>query len=499
MNTESAERQKLDRAFVGGLAWTAGAKSVTQLVTWASVLVAARLLSPADFGAVELAGFVTVLTNVLAEFGIGSAVLQMRDLDRRTLAQLNSVSLIFSTIAFIASCAITPLVAAFFRTDQLIPLMIVNNMAYFITGFQAVPMGLVERDMDYRKLSLSESASGIVQSAVTVGCAFAGMGYWALLAGPMAGKATTAALIVFWKPLPFALPRRAEVASAMNFGFKIALSRLAWAAYSQADTIIIGRVLGQSALGAYRMAISMASVPSDRISMLIMRVTGPLFARVQTDLTLLRRYFLFISDALALVNFPLVFGLIVVAPDIVQVLGPQWKTAVVPMQWLAAYMVLRTLSTLMGQVLISLHFATFTMWMSIFTSIVMPVAFYVAAHRDAGTVAMTWLLMSPITLLPLAFKLFRALRCGFGEYLTVLSPAIIASLAMTLAVLGVRHWLIPDTCPAAWRLVIQTVTGGSVYAGTLLVFYRPLVMRYFHFAMRLRSEGTAAEPIADLL
>jgi len=121
LNIESEERQKLDRSFVGGLAWTAGAKSVTQLVTWASVLIAAKLLSPSDFGAVELAGFVTVLTNVLAEFGIGSAVLQMRDLDRRTLAQLNSVSLIFSTIAFIASCAITPLVAAFCRTDQLIP------------------------------------------------------------------------------------------------------------------------------------------------------------------------------------------------------------------------------------------------------------------------------------------------------------------------------------------------------------------------------------------
>jgi len=499
LNIESEERQKLDRSFVGGLAWTAGAKSVTQLVTWASVLIAAKLLSPSDFGAVELAGFVTVLTNVLAEFGIGSAVLQMRDLDRRTLAQLNSVSLIFSTIAFIASCAITPLVAAFFRTDQLIPLMIVNNMAYFITGFQAVPMGLLERDMDYRKMSLSESASGIVQSVVTVGCALAGMGYWSLLAGPMAGKATTAGLIVFWKPLPFAVPRRAEVASAMHFGFKIALSRLAWTAYSQADTIIIGRVLGQSALGAYRMAISIASLPSDRISMMIMRVTGPLFARVQSDLILLRRYFLFISDALALVNFPLAFGLIVVAPDIVTILGPQWKAAIVPMQWLAAYMVLRTLSTLISQILISLHFASFTMWMSFFTVAVMPAAFYVAAHKDAGTVAMTWLLMSPVILLPPAVKLLRALSCSFREYLAVLSPAIIASAAMTLGVWAERQWLIPDTYPAVWRLMIQMITGGIIYGGILLLFYRPLMMRYFHFAMRLRSAEPAAEPMADLL
>ena len=489
------EHQKLDKAFVGGLAWTAGAKWVTQLVTTVGVVFSARLLSPEAFGAVELAGFSSLLTNILAEFGIGAIVLQMRELDRKTLAQLNSVSVIFSTLACAVSTALTPAIATFFRVKQLMPLMFVTNLGYFITGFQAVPMGLIERDMDYRRLSLAESLQALLQAVVTVGCAFAGLGYWSLLIGPMVAKAAAAALIMSWKPLPFAIPRRHEVLAPMRFGFQIAVSRLAWAAYSQSDAIIIGRVLGQNALGTYRLAMSMASVPAEKVGLLIMRVTGPLFSRVQKDQTLVKRYFLFISDGMALIIFPLVFGLVVVAPELVTVaLGPQWKSAIVPMQWLAAYMALRTLSSLMNQVLISLRFSSYSMWMSLFTSAVMVVAFSITAPHGASAVAATWLVMSPIVLFPPALKLFRNLHCTFWEYARLLSPATLSSIAVALAALGVKRWLIPHSASAFWSLAGQVVAGGVVYGAVLMIFYRPLVMRYVQFAIRLRSKGDP-EPV----
>ena len=75
------ETRKLDHALVGGFAWTAGAKWLSQLVAWPAVLINAKLLSPGDFGLNEMAGFYFIVTIVMAEFGIGMAVLQMRELD----------------------------------------------------------------------------------------------------------------------------------------------------------------------------------------------------------------------------------------------------------------------------------------------------------------------------------------------------------------------------------------------------------------------------------
>jgi teichuronic acid exporter len=487
------DHRHLDAAFVGGLAWTAGAKGVTQFVTWLALLIAARLLSPSDFGTVEMAGFVATLTNVLAEFGIGTAVLQMRELDRRVLGQLNTISLVFSTIAFGCSVAVAPYIAAFFRSPQLRLLVIANSLGFFITAIQAVPQGLLQRDMDYRRLSLAEAVQAIIQAVVTVAGALAGIGYWSLLAGPFAGRGASAVLTLFWKPVPFALPHWKEVFAPMRFGVEIALSRVAATAYSQADGVIVGRMLGQTALGTYRMAISLASAPAEKIGQLIMRVTGPLFSRVQKDPALVRRYFLFITDALALSVFPLVFGLAVVAPEVVTViLGPKWEQAIVPLQWLAAFMTLRTLNALMNQVLISLRFTTFSLWISILTFMVMPASFFVAAHWGTGAVAAAWIVMAPVTMIPPAVKLFRAIQCSVRDYLAILAPAMVGSATMLCVVLGLRRWVVPASWPPVWSLTVEVAAGGAAYAGILLGFYRPLVLRYIQFLLRLRKDRAEA-------
>ena len=490
MSDESIpHRRRLDAVFAGGLAWTAGAKWLTQLITWVSVLITARLLSPADFGLVEMAGFLFGITNVLAEFGVGTAVLQMRELDRRVLAQLNTASLLFCAVAFAGSVAAAPFIAAFFRSESLRLLVIVNSLAFFITAIQAVPQGLLQRDMDYRRLSISEAVMAITQAAATLGCAFGGLGYWSLVAGPFAGKLASAVLTAYWKPMPFALPRWKDVARPMRFGFEIASSRLAWAAYSQADGIVVGRMLGDSALGAYRIAINIASAPAEKIGMLIMRVTGPLFARIQDDRSLVRRYFFLISEALALGVLPLVLGLAVVAPETVAVLlGRRWEGATGPLQWLAVFMTLRTMSSLVNQVLTSLRFTRFTMWISMLSFTLMPVSFYVASRWGASAVAATWIVMSPVTVLPSFVKLCRAIDCKLRDYLGILTPAMVGTAAMIGVVLGIRLWMLPAGLSPIWRLAIQVAAGGAVYWSILWGVYRERVLQYVRFLAQLRED-----------
>src|ERR1700683_5255689 len=91
---EFQDRRALDVKFTGGLAWTAGAKWATQALTWASVLAVARLVSKEDYGIGDMAGMFVNITNVLAEFGIGTAVLHMPELDRKTLGQLHMFSML---------------------------------------------------------------------------------------------------------------------------------------------------------------------------------------------------------------------------------------------------------------------------------------------------------------------------------------------------------------------------------------------------------------------
>ncbi|MGO9231091.1 MAG: lipopolysaccharide biosynthesis protein [Bryobacteraceae bacterium] len=486
----------LDKILAGGLAWAAGAKSFTQLFNWAFTLIVAHMLSPADFGLVNMAGFVGVLTSTLAEFGMGQAVLQMPELEAGTVAQLNTACLAICLAAYGLLILAAPAVALFFHSDQLRLLVVFTGVGLVITGFQSVPNGLLEKDLDFRRLSLCESVTTLLQSVSTVACAMAGFAYWSLVIGATIGRTAGAVLTYYWKPVPFALPRWKQVRAPMRLGAHVAVGRIASTAYTMADGVVVGRTLGGGALGAYQMAIALANAPAEKIGLLILRVTGPLFARVQKDRELLPRYFRIISESLSLSVFPLLLGLAVVAPEAVRVLlGPKWSAAVGPIRWLAVFMCARTLSLLCSQVLTSLRYTRFNMIVSLASFVVMPLAFLVASRWGTSAVAATWVILSPLTVVPFVVKLLRAIGLRYRDFLSVLLPALAGCAVMAVAAIAVRTWLGNSHAPALARLSLQVAVGGASYIGFLWIFCRQKLDRYIHFLLGLRRGAAALSEV----
>lgn len=487
------QKRSLDRLVAGGVAWTAGAKWATQVISWASLIALARILSQADFGIVAMAGIYFNLTNLLAEFGVGTAVLHMPELDRRALGQLHAFSVTLCSSIFALSCLVAPLLAIFFHTQALTAVVMVGSLGFFITGFQAVPLGLLQKDLDYRRLSLADAVQAVIQAVVSVGCALLGFGYWSLVIGALAGKVTNAVLVSNWKRVPFAIPRWKDIRAPIEMGRQTAVGRLAWSAYSYSDGVIVGRFLGDAMLGAYNMAMSLATAPADKISTLLMRTAGPLFANVQNDLALVRRYYLIFVEVLSLAVLPMMAGLVMVAPLAVPVvLKAKWMNAVAPLQFLAAFMFLRTLETLAEQVLVSQRATRFTMRMSLLNLFVMPVAFYVAA-RNFGTagVAASWLVMTPVTICPTVFVLLRRIKIPLLDFALTLWPAFVSSAAMVIGIRALQLWLTGRTWLPVVSLAAQIATGAAIYAILLLTVFRGKLERYVGFARGLRNKDAA--------
>jgi len=488
----SAETQhshrKLDGAVAGGLAWTAGAKTATQLITWLSAIWAARLLSPADFGLVSMAGILLNITAVLSEFGLGTAALQMPELTADVIAQLNTASAAICTAIYGLTVLSAPLAAMFFKSDQLKVLLAVNSLALLITGFQAVPMALLQKDLDYRRLSVIDAVQAVLMAVVTVVCALLGLAYWSLVAGPLAGRLAGAALMYWWKPVPFKWPSWSQIEAAVRLGAHISVSRIASAIYVFSDGAIVGRTLGDSALGAYQWAMNLASAPADKVGLLLMRVTGPLFAKIQNDARLVQRYFRIVSEALSLTIFPMLLGLAVVAPEAVQaLLGSKWAGAEGPIRWLALFVGVRTLATLVTQVLTSLRYTRFNMWVSLLSFAVMPPAFLIASRWGIAAVAASWLILAPVTILPPIVKLLRVTGLRYLEYLDVLAPALGGSAVMVALVLALKVWLGGIQMHAWAELAIEVAAGGAAYGVFLLLFYRTRLTRYLHFILDTRK------------
>jgi O-antigen/teichoic acid export membrane protein len=330
---------------------------------------------------------------------------------------------------------------------------------------------------------------------VTVITAWYGWGYWALFAGNNTGKIVAMIVLCCWKHVPFSWPRWSDIRKPVEMGRHIAVGRVASTAYSFADTAVITRTMGEAAVGIYYQAMNVAAAPAEKISALIMRAATPLFANVMDDLAQARRYYLIIVEVLSLSIMPLMTGLVIVAPQAISLtIGDKWLAATRPLQWLGAFMIMRVLGTLAEQVLVSQRLTRFTMRMSILNFVVMPLAFIVAVRWNGPSgVAAAWILLSPVTIVPLLVILLIKIKLPFRDFAMALVPAVTGATVMCLAVLGMNR-ILPLSLPMAVRLAAEIVVGGVVYGGFILGFFRARVQRYVNFISSLRSPKQTAEP-----
>jgi PST family polysaccharide transporter len=149
-------------------------------------------------------------------------------------------------------------------------------------------------------------------------------------------------LIVKRKMIGFAADRN-EIRQLLSFGTGLSMAQVANYFALHSDNLVVGRWLGAGALGIYGRAYHFLVMPANLIGNMADKVLFPAMSSVQTDHVRLRRAYFRTVGIIAMITLPLSGALIVLAPEIVQlVLGPQWSDVVAPFRILAISLVFRT-------------------------------------------------------------------------------------------------------------------------------------------------------------
>ncbi|HEX8694379.1 MAG TPA: lipopolysaccharide biosynthesis protein [Longimicrobium sp.] len=484
-----ARQVSLDLSLVRGIAWTGGVKWASQLLTWASTLVVARILTPEDYGIVGMATVFVGLVTMVSEFGLGAAVVVLRGLDPGQVRQINALSVLLGVASAALVCAAAVPLSRFTGTPELVGVLLVMSLGFVVAGFRTVPDAVLQKELAFRTLALMEGVGAIVMALVTVLLALAGAGYWTLVGGTLFGGLLSAGMAVARRPHGFARPRLSAVRQAVTFSGQLLVARLSWYLYSNADFMVVGKALGERALGAYTLAWSLASIPIGKVSATILRVTSAFFAAVQDDRAALRRYLLTITEGVALVTFPMTLGLALVADDLVLLaLGEKWRGAILPLRLLALYASIRSVTPLLPQVLTAVGDVRFTMRNNVTAALLLPLAFVLGTRWGTTGVAAAWMLAHPLVLAPLFARVFRRLELSPAAYLRALGPA-----ASGCALLGACVWAAARLAPAAWPLwalfAAQVAAGAAGYALAVLALHRDR-LRAFRGALR-EARGSA--------
>lgn len=479
----------LDRSLVHGIAWTAGLKWLTQVLSWASTLVVARILTPGDYGLVGMATVYLGLVQLVNEFGLGAAILQRRDLTEDQISRLGGLSVLLGLSLALLSVALAWPIAGFFGEPDVRWIVIVLSATFVTSAFQVLPRALLQRDLEFKRLAWLDGLEALVLTVATLVLAVLGFRYWALVFGGVVGKTVSTVAALAWRGHRLAWPRRFRtILGEVTFGSHIVVSRIAWYAYNNADAMVVGRMLGKIALGAYNLGWTVASIPVDRISGMVARVTPGIFSAVQNDPPALRRYLLGLSEGMALITFPISVGMALVAQDFVLVvLGEKWRPAIVPLQLLALYGGFRSIATLLPQVLVTTGHSRRSMEFNLAAALILPLCFLIGSRWGTTGVALGWIVGYPLIVIPLFFRsAFRAIGLPAGPYLRALWPSLSGTLVMALAVTGLRL-VLPDTIGRETRLALLITTGALTYSGLLLTVHRARLQTFRALWQRMRS------------
>jgi O-antigen/teichoic acid export membrane protein len=445
-----------------------------------------------------MAGLYLNLALLISQAGIGDAIIALRYLTRRQIAELNTVAVLLGLGLVGLSCAVALPLARFFSAPQLFDVILVSSAMYLINAFQIVPKALLQRDLQFKLLAFIDTLRVFSQIFITVLLVFLKFGYWSLVAGYMMSTLTGAVVTFLWKPHSFAFPDFRKLRREMNFSGAVMLSNVAWYTYNNADFGVAGRVLGEVPLGNYTVAWTISSAPVEKIANLIANVTPSFFSALQSDKAELRRYLVRLTEILSLVTMPASIGIVLTADYLVPVLlGPKWYGVIGPLRLLGVFVVTRAISTVLPILLIAIGDASFVMWVSIYTAIVMPIAFFIGSRWGTNGIAAAWVIAYPLISIPIYRRVMARTSLTWKEYASAVIPALSGSAVMVGVVLVVRI-LLGSLPHSVLGLCLLVTVGGASYVGGLMTLHRERVTSILKSAKSMLQREKTGENVAPV-
>ena len=467
----ASEQPSLRNRTVRSVFWIVWSRGALQVLAFATTLAVAHILRPADYGVMAVAGIWTSALSTLAEMGLGSAIVQFRDLTKQEIDTCfwAIMAVAVAGYALLTFCA--PLIADWFSIPALAQVLPVLSLALPLLAIRVVPDSLLRKELALHRVSQAEIIGGVVVLPVTLGCALAGLGVWALVAGALVGPAVrTIATFVFlpWRP-GFSLGGE-RVKEVFHFSIATLGTNILWVLREQADVFVIGKLTGENTVGLYAMAKQLALMPTDKISSVVNMLSAPIMAELQNQPNLMRVALFRALRFAAIFSLPACVGAVFVAPDLVAVmLGEQWMPIVPLLRALMLYSGMRAMDVLLPSVLLARRRERFLLWYCLLLVIVVPLAAGLGAMLDGPIGAvLCWVPVYGITMTVMAKTALEEVGSGFAEVFSELRPILIATASMTL-VLALTYGAVGvvGVTPLIHLLLIVPL-GATVFGSVLL-------------------------------
>ena len=433
--------QELGKRAVNAAQWRIASMAFQIVLAFPAGVLLARLLLPADFGIAGLCVIVVGFVTLAADLGVGSAIIQRREVNERHLRATITGTFLLGMLIAGAIALAAPLVGRFVRTPELIGPLRLQALVFLTTGCDTVARSILQRRLDFRRLYIIDVTSYAVGGLlVSIVCALAGLGVWSLVLGTLFQGALSCAMSITAAKVSLRpLLARRELGELLSFGVGVSANNVVNYVGRNGDNFFVGRLLGPAVLGYYSRAFNLMMMPLNYVTSAFSAILVPAFAEIQHERARMGRGFIVTVQLAAIIVLPVAAGMIVAAPHLILGLyGERWAGAIRPLQVLCLAAFPKAIMSLVGPVNRACNRVVTELWFQFAFAIAVVMATIVGSHQ--GIVAVAALVTLATALMSIAMGTLALSLTGvtWSAFIIAQLPGVLIGLLSTSIVVVLR-------------------------------------------------------------
>jgi PST family polysaccharide transporter len=342
----------LGRSVALGTLWVLVGFGAGRILGFATNIVLARLLEPGHFGLIGLAMIAIGGLALLQDLGVPAAIVY----GEADVAVVGGTALTINVLAAVLLLGLVavgaPLLAALAGDAAVGPVATVLAVGLVISSLGSVQGAVLTKELAFRRKFLPDVLPLVASGVTSIGLALLGFGVWSLSFGYLArALASTVLLWVFsgvrlWPRFDWPV-----AAALLRYGRHVSIAAVVGYAVMNVDYVIVGRMLGAAALGAYSVAFVIANLPYTAVGQVVGTATFPGYVRLRGDPAGLARLFADVYALVCALTVPMGAALLLCATALEDtVLGQKWAGVGAPLRVLVAFGVLRAIEQIVAPV-----------------------------------------------------------------------------------------------------------------------------------------------------
>lgn len=328
--------ESLKNKTIKGIAWSAIDKVAVRGVQFIVNIVIARVLMPADYGAIGMIMVFITLSNLLIDSGFSQALVQKQDRTQVDMSTAFFFNIIIALSCYCILYVISPFIASFYDISILSPVLRVIGLSVILNSLCTVQRANLLIKIDFKTLAIANIVCIIMSGIVGLILAYNGWGVWALVGQTLTQQGMSAILLWLlgrWHPI--LKLSKDSVKQLWRFGSKLLAAGTVATIVREINSIVIGKFYRASELGYYHRAIQTTDLVSNTTNEVINVVTFPVLSSVQNDRDRLVSIYHKMLSLTAFCIFPVMTFLAIIAdPLVCLLLTEKWRPIVPLIQWL---------------------------------------------------------------------------------------------------------------------------------------------------------------------